>query len=113
MREKSNEKNSYYSKIKSDAVYLFEKYNLSRFIKIKDKEIYEIQKVIYIEKLYNLLLNIANQQIFKYEYIFTKDDINFIIDFEIDKIIIDILDIIQKRVDNEKGSDNDKKYITF
>ncbi len=96
----------YYEKIKYDAKYIFYKYNLSKFIKDNGKIKKELLEKIYIEKLYNLFLDIANQQIYSYKYIFKRDDIEFIIDFELDKIMYDILDLLQESINYEKNRKN-------
>ena len=38
---------------------------------------------ILVQKLYNLVINICNQVIYEYNYVFTKEDLYFIADYNI------------------------------
>ena len=38
---------------------------------------------ILVQKLYNLVINVCNQVIYEYNYVFTKEDLYFIADYNI------------------------------
>ena len=99
-KKDKKEEYDYYKLIKSDAVYIFEKYNLSRFI--SDDVNKEFFKNIYLEKLYNLMVDISNQEIYDYKYNFKKEDVDFIMNFELDKIMYEIINMLSIRIKQEK-----------
>ena len=80
---------------------LDENYDYYRSIKDKTekiaKEEYNITDEILISKLYNLVLNLCNQMVYDYVYVFTKDDLYFVAEYNINihkllnNFIIDIL----------------------
>lgn len=92
--------NDIYKIIEEKSNYLFEKYNLSRFISNKENK-ENIIKIIK-QKLYELNLNICNQYIYDYTYRFTKDDLEFIDNFDLYNIIIEIIDITSDYIKNYK-----------
>lgn len=58
---------------------------VSKKIKRISKEIFkEENNQILEQKLYNLVINICNQVIYNCKYSFTKDDLYFIVDYDID-----------------------------
>lgn len=53
------------------------------------KEIFgEKNNDILVQKLYNLVINVCNQVIYEYNYVFTKDDLYFIADYNINIHIV-------------------------
>lgn len=68
-------------------------YDYYKEVKIKSDKIaleYNITDEFNKSRLYNLILNLCNQIVYNYTYIFTKSDLFFIADNNID--IMDILD---------------------
>lgn len=86
--------NNLYSIIEEKSNYLFDKYNLSRFIKDKDNKL-NIEKIVR-QRLYELNLNICNQAIYSYSYNFTKEDLEFIDKFDLYSEIKEIIQITSK-----------------
>lgn len=68
----------------------------------------EFDYIVKKEKLYNLILNLCNQIVYDYTYVFTMDDFDFIYDNNIDvKNILEIFtdDIIRmKSIENKSKS---------
>lgn len=58
---------------------------------IKKENIYNIPEEIVIMQLYDLVLNILNQEIFEHVYSFKKEDLEFLVKYN-----IDVVDIINK-----------------
>ena len=58
-------------------------------IKKENKD--NIPEEIVIMQLYNLVLNILNQEVFDYVYSFKKEDLEFLVKYN-----IDVLDLINK-----------------
>lgn len=96
MRRKIKE--NYYLEIKKISIYFFDKYNLEKFIKCSNIEEKKLLKNIYLEQFYNILLDISNQIIYDNCNKYSKEDMLFIIDFEIDKIMFEIIDEIVKKI---------------
>ncbi|MEG0873255.1 MAG: hypothetical protein RSE00_03460 [Clostridia bacterium] len=88
-----DDKFDYYNIVKKKSDELYYKYNLSRFIGIYNKDFNTgiIDEDMAKELFYNLNLNICNQVVYEYNYEYTKDDLFFISDFQIDKIFKDIV----------------------
>lgn len=83
---------NYYESVKGKTEKLYYKY----FSK-NDK----YNEYIAIEKLYNLILNICNQEIYDCVYTFTKDDLYFIADYKINicsliKVFIDDIERMKR-----------------
>ncbi len=91
-------KENYYLELKKISIYFFEKYKLSKFIKCDNIEQRNLLKSIYLEQFYNILIDITNQIIFDVCNKFSKDEMSFIIDFEIDKIMSEIINTIIKKI---------------
>lgn len=87
---KKNEKNIY-TIIQEKSNYLFDKYDLSKYIVDKDNKS-NIEKIVR-QTFYELNLNICNQVIYDYTYNFTKEDIEFIEKFDLYKAIQEIIHI--------------------
>lgn len=87
---KKNEKNIY-TIIQEKSNYLFDKYDLSKYIVDKDNKS-NIEKIVR-QTFYELNLNICNQVIYDYTYKFTKEDIEFIEKFDLYKAIQEIIQI--------------------
>ena len=87
---KNNEKNIY-TIIQEKSNYLFDKYDLSKYIVDKDNKS-NIEKIVR-QTFYELNLNICNQVIYDYTYNFTKEDIEFIEKFDLYKAIQEIIQI--------------------
>lgn len=95
---------------------LTENYNYYESIRYKTDEICrnklytnnEFDYIVKKEKLYNLILNLCNQIVYDYTYVFTMDDFDFIYDNNIDvKNILEIFtdDIIRmKSIENKSKS---------
>lgn len=88
-----NEKNIY-AIIEQKSNYLFDKYNLSRFITNKDNKS-SMEKILR-QTFYELNLNICNQVIYDYTYNFTKEDLEFIEKFDLYNAIKEIIQITSK-----------------
>mgnify|MGYP005758750653 CR=1 FL=1 len=84
---KKNSNFNYYSNVLKVTNDNFEKYNLSRYIKIFDNGYNKRLEKIYKQKLYNLVLNICNQYIYNYEYILKKDEIKFFYEFNLQMVV--------------------------
>lgn len=68
-------------------------YDYYKQVKIKSDKIalkYNITDEFNKSRFYNLILNLCNQVIYNYTYIFTLDDLFFISDYDIN--LIDVLD---------------------
>jgi hypothetical protein len=63
---------------------------------IKKQNVAGISEEIIIMQLYDLVLNILNQQIFDYVYSFKKDDIEFLIKYNIN--IVDLINKFKKYI---------------
>ncbi len=88
-------------------------YNYYESVKIKTEKLYykyfcknlgKYNDYVIIEKLYNLVLNICNQEIYDCIYTFTKDDLYFIADYNINicsliKIFIEDINKMKARKD--------------
>ena len=83
--------NDIYKIIEEKSNYLFDKYNLSNLI-INDDNKINIEKIIR-QKLYQLNLNICNQVVYDYTYVFTKEDLKFIDEFNLYDVIKEIIQI--------------------
>lgn len=71
---------------------MYYKYNLHRFIDVYNKNNNtKIDEEICKAILYNIILDIVNEEKFDYIHHFSKQEIQFILDFEIDKILLDII----------------------
>lgn len=84
---------------------LKENYDYYRSIKDKSdhisENIFEKNNEFLKAKLYNLVLNLCNQMVYDYIYVFTKDDLYFIADHNIN--IQDILDYFIIDIKKIKG----------
>lgn len=96
--------NNLYSIIEEKSNHLFDKYNLSRFIKDKDNKS-NIEKIVR-QRLYELNLNICNQAIYNYSYSFTKEDLEFIDKFDLYSEIEEIIQITSKDLIKYKNKFN-------
>ena len=70
------------------------------------KKKYKNEDEIFISRLYNLVLNLCNQVIYDYTYVFTKNDFVFILDNDIN--VMDLLnefteDVQKMRKRNRKS----------
>lgn len=87
---------------------LDENYDYYRSIKDKTekiaKEEYNITDEILISKLYNLVLNLCNQMVYDYVYVFTKDDLYFVAEYNINihKLLNNFIIDIKKMQNKEK-----------
>lgn len=93
-------------------------YNYYESVKIKTEKLYykyfsnntsRYNEYIVIEKLYNLVLNICNQEIYDCVYTFTKDDLYFIADYNINicsliKVFIEDIEKMKKVNDMNMAS---------
>ncbi len=78
-------------------------YNYYKEVKIKSDKIaikYNITDEFNKSKLYNLILNLCNQIIYNYTYIFTNSDLFFIADYNID--LINVLDEFREDILKQK-----------
>ncbi len=92
-------KYNYYNEIKKKSNEIYYKYNFVEHIKKNQNGKYSVLlETIIKEKLYNLILNMCNQVIYDYNYVFTKDEIFFIEEFEVDKIFSYIVEYIRDDV---------------
>ena len=93
---------------KKNKKLLDENYDYYRLIKDKTekiaKEEYNITDEILISKLYNLVLNLCNQMVYDYVYVFTKDDLYFVAEYNINihKLLNNFIIDIKKMQDKEK-----------
>jgi len=83
-----------YAVIEEKSNYLFDKYNLSRYITNQDNKS-NIENILR-QKLYELNLNICNQVIYDYTYTFKLEDFEFIEKFNLYKIIEEMIQITYK-----------------
>ena len=90
-----NESFDYYKSIKMKSDMIYYKYNMGGFIEKYNNNNKNkfIDENIAKELLYNLSLNICNQLVYNCIYRYTKEDFEFIINFNIDLILTDIIDI--------------------
>ncbi len=96
---------NYYKEIKNKTNEIYHKFNLVEYIKKDNNGRYDsLLETVVKEKLYNLILNICNQIIYDYNYVFSKDDLYFIEKFEIDKIFDYIVEFIIEDVVRMKRS---------
>lgn len=100
--------NKYYIKMWNLTVEIFNKYDMIKLLKYNDNAEKESLKKIYEVKLYDLLIDILNQDIFGTIKEFSADDIEFILELNLDKILPDILKLIYKEINIKKV----KKYFT-
>lgn len=63
---------------------------------IKKEKIYNIQEEFIVMKLYDLILNILNQEVFNYVYNFKKEDIEFLIKYNVS--IVDLINKFKKYI---------------
>ena len=84
-------KKSIYSLIEEKSNYLFDKYDLTRYIINKDNKS-NMEKIVR-QTFYELNLNICNQVIYDYTYNFTKEDLEFIEKFDLYNAIKEIIQI--------------------
>ena len=91
----------YYEAVKTESDEIFEEYKLHQYIKAKNIDNKEKLEKIYKEKLYNILLNIINQEVYDEIYNFSKEDVEFILNFNIDKIMKDIIKRLKKYMRNK------------
>lgn len=94
--------NDYYSKMRELSELIFDNYNLFKFINYNNEYEKELLYKIYIEKFYNILLDIINQEIYDNIKEFSNDDVEFIINFEIDKILPDIIKAVYEKINIKK-----------
>ncbi len=93
---------------KKNKKLLDENYDYYRSIKDKTekiaKEEYNITDEILISKLYNLVLNLCNQMVYDYVYVFTKDDLYFVAEYNINihKLLNNFIIDIKKMQNKEK-----------
>lgn len=85
-------KKSIYSLIEEKSNYLFDKYDLTRYIINKDNKS-NMEKIVR-QTFYELNLNICNQVIYDYTYNFTKEDLEFIERFDLYDAIQEIIQIM-------------------
>ena len=86
-----NNNENIYEIIKNNTEYLYNKYNIDKYI--KDFEIKDKIRNIIKERLYELNLNICNQAIYDYTYKFKKEDLEFIEKYNLYEEINDIIAI--------------------
>lgn len=84
-------KNSIYCIIKEKSDYLFDKYDLAKYINDNDNKS-SLEKILK-QKFYELNLNICNQVIYDYTYAFSKEDLEFIEKFDLYEPIKEIIKI--------------------
>lgn len=107
-----NESFDYYKSIKIKSNMLYYKYNMERFIKKyndNNKNKF-IDENIAKEMLYNLSLNICNQLVYNCIYRYTKEDFEFIINFNIDLILADIINIYIEDIIKMKKQEELNKF---
>lgn len=100
---------NYHTKLKEVSQEIFIKYNLIKYANYNNENEKELLKEIYLNKFYNILLNIVNQEIYDNIYEMTAEDIDFIINFQIDKILSEIIKIIYKTINIKKLKNQIKK----
>lgn len=95
-------KNDIYRIIEEKSNYLFDKYDLLRFVTDNNNDNKENIIKIIKQKLYELNLNICNQVIYNYTYKFTKEDLEFIEKFDLYNMIREIIQITSDDLRNYK-----------
>lgn len=70
-------------------------------VRVISKKKYNNDDEIFISRLYNLVLNLCNQIIYDYTYVFTKNDFNFILDNDIN--VMELLDYFVDDVQKMKN----------
>lgn len=99
---------NYYIQIRKKTNEIYNKYNFVEYIKKENNGRYDsLVETVIKEKLYNLILNICNQVIYGYNYIFSKDDLYFIETFEIDKSFDYIIEFILEDVVRMKNIEHE------
>lgn len=83
---------TYYIKLKENSDKLCDKLNLYRFLKNANDE------AIMKNNFFHIVLRIYYSTLYNTKNKFTKEEIDFIVDFEVYKHIKDIINIIMKRV---------------
>lgn len=102
---------NYHTKLKEVSQEIFVKYNLIKFIDYNDENEKELLKEIYLNKLHYLLINIVNQEIYDNIYEMTAEDIDFIVNFQIDKILPEIIKLVYKKINIKKQKIKLRKKI--
>ena len=102
---------NYHIKLKEVSQEIFVKYNLIKFIDYNDENEKELLKEIYLNKLHYLLINIVNQEIYDNIYEMTAEDIDFIVNFQIDKILPEIIKLVYKKINIKKQKIKLRKKI--
>lgn len=102
----------YYMSIRKKAEYIFNRYNLLLRIPNLDYSNYYYQKIIYQEIFVDFLLNLFNKEIYGLEFTFTKNEWEFFIDFELDKILKEIIALCRKDIEQYKKMNKNRMCLT-
>lgn len=110
--ETKKKEHDYYMSIRKKAEYIFNRYNLLLRIPNLDYSNYYYKKIIYQEIFNEFLLNLFNKEIYGLEFTFTKNEWEFFIDFELDKILKEIIALCRKDIEQYKKMNKNRMCLT-
>ena len=85
--KKSYEDYDYYKSLMKKSEKIYEKYNLRKYI----QNVTVYKEYVVKQQLYQFIVKICNNQIYGIDYVFSKEEIDFVLDYHIEKILYDII----------------------